>query len=153
MVSQRGCFLYSLAVLDEYPHILLLIASIGIGMYILLFRKDCLLFAKYNAFKLWPAVVAIGVLGVQLWIIQDTVADYIPSQRPSLAIDPRHLAPRTSHSPLRSSVHFCRLGCLSAQKRWKKALQTGCLLCPGWLSTTSLIHFFLTWGLSLLFLH
>lgn len=113
-------FFYSLAVLDEYPHILLLIASIGIGMYILLFRKDCLLFAKYNAFKLWPAVVAIGVLGVQLWIIQDTVADYIPSQRPSLAIDPKAFSTSNFAQPTALISSFLPLGMLVGTEALEK---------------------------------
>lgn len=113
-------FFYSLAVLDEYPHILLLVASIGIGMYILLFRKDCLLFVKYTAFKLWPAIVVIVVLGAQLWIIQNTVADYIPSQRPSLAIDPKAFSTSNFAQPTALISSFLPLGMLAGTEALEK---------------------------------
>jgi len=126
-------FLYSLTILDEYPHIVSLVALVGVGIYTLLFRKDCLTFVKRNVFRLWPSIVTIVVLGIQLWIIQDTVADYTPSQRPALAVDPRAFSTSSFAQPTSFIGSVLPLGLLAGTEVLEKGLTN---LLPGisWLA-------------------
>ncbi len=72
---------------DHYPHFPLVIASVGAGLYVLLFPRACWEFIRRQALWLWPAAIPLLITGAQMLIFKDAIVGYIPSQRGDLIID------------------------------------------------------------------
>jgi len=77
-----------LQMLDQYPHFVVLPAAIGLTVAVMLWREEARMHRR-ELRRLWPAVVIVIVVGMQLWIIKQAIGDYLPSLRSSLHLDPR----------------------------------------------------------------
>ena len=72
---------------DHYPHFPLVNASVGAGLYVLLFPRACWEFIRRQALWLWPAAIPLLITGAQMLIFKNAIVGYIPSQRGDLIID------------------------------------------------------------------
>jgi hypothetical protein len=72
---------------DHYPHFPLVNASVGAGLYVLLFPRAAWEFVRRQILWLWPAAIPLLITGAQMLIFKNAITGYIPSQRGDLIID------------------------------------------------------------------
>lgn len=74
--------------LDQYPHFVLLVTAIAALLYASL-HPDCWRALARQASRLWPGLLLLLVTAGQLLLVRSTIADYSPSLRGDLVVDPR----------------------------------------------------------------
>jgi hypothetical protein len=72
---------------DHYPHFPLVIATVGAGLYILLYPRAWWEFVRRQAVWLWPAAIPVLITGAEMVIFKSSIVGYVPSQRGDLIID------------------------------------------------------------------
>ena len=113
-VSAAALFL-CLGALDHNPHFAVLLAATGTVLYAALFPLDVWRFARRHLLRLWPAGVVLAITGAELWVARNSIADYLPSLRSDLVVDPAQFcecgfvqptAPLSSLLPLATLAGF-----------------------------------------------
>lgn len=84
-----AALLFSLQMLDQYPHFAVLAAAAGLIILALL-RSDAFLgWTPRLLLRLWPAVLFALAAAIQLLIVKDSIGAFRPSLRADIVVDPR----------------------------------------------------------------
>jgi hypothetical protein len=136
----KGALYFNLTILflclqafDHYPHFPLVIASIGGGLYVLLFPRAFAEFIKNQCRWLWPAIIPLAVTGAEMIIFKDAITGYVPSQREDLVIDLSNNSESGWVQPTVLLTSFLPLGTLSGFDSFAHSMEQ-------WLQTRGILH-------------
>jgi hypothetical protein len=80
---------FCLQILDQYPHFIVLAAGVAGGLYVYLEPGAPRLLLGRRLLRLWPGLLVVLVAAGQLLVVKFAIADYAPSLRSDLIVDPR----------------------------------------------------------------
>jgi hypothetical protein len=83
-----AALLFCVQLLDQYPHFTIVAGGVGLALY-LFFDRRLLVGGRALLVRLGPAVLFVVAAGIELWIVRQAIADYRPSLRADVVIDPR----------------------------------------------------------------
>jgi hypothetical protein len=80
---------FCLQALDQYPHFIILATAVAAMLYFFLEPRSLRTIVVRHGLRLWPAFLIALITAGQLLVVKQAIADYMPSLRSDLVVDPR----------------------------------------------------------------
>lgn len=109
--------LICLGTMDQHPLLVSLPAAFALVGYVILWPRESVRFARSYGWRLWPALVVLTVVLLDLSMFQQAIVEYRPSFRSELKVDPREMGPGGFIQPLSFPGMVLPLGFLTAQEQ------------------------------------
>jgi len=73
---------------DQYPHFPVIALGAAVAIYAALERQRALAVLRQHWWRLWPSALALALTVCHFLVFKNTIADYAPSLRSGLVVDP-----------------------------------------------------------------